>query len=74
MTADSVGKDLSPAPQILQMRWFKRDKEKDRFYLLAGMGGRALRRKHRLFLGWSIVFGVVVSAIVACLLYLMSRR
>jgi hypothetical protein len=37
------------------------------------MGGRALRRKQRVFLQWSIVIGLVVSAIVACVLYLMSR-
>jgi hypothetical protein len=36
------------------------------------MGGRALRRKHRRFLQWSIAIGLVVSAIVACILYLIS--
>jgi hypothetical protein len=56
------------------MLWFERDKEKQRFYLLPGMGGRALRAKHRRFLWWSIAFGLVVSAIVACVLYLISRR
>lgn len=54
------------------MSWFERDKEKERFYLLPGMGGRALRRKHRRFLQWSIAIGLVVSAIVACILYLIS--
>jgi hypothetical protein len=56
------------------MLWFERDKEKQRFYLLPGMGGRALRRKHRRFLGWAIAFGLVVSAVLACALYLISRR
>jgi hypothetical protein len=54
------------------MLWFQRDKERQRFYLLPGMGGRALRRKHRRFLQWSIAIGLVVSAIVACILYLIS--
>jgi hypothetical protein len=56
------------------MFWFARNKEHQRFYLLPGMGGRALRRKHRRFLRWSIAIGLVVSAIMACLLYLMSRN
>jgi hypothetical protein len=54
------------------MRWFQRNKEHQRFYLLPGMGGRALRRKHRRILGWSIVFGLVVSAALAGLLYYLS--
>jgi len=56
------------------MRWFERDKEKHRFYLLPGMGGRALRRKHRRFLGWSIAIGLVVSGILTVLLYLLSNQ
>ena len=56
------------------MAWFQRDKEKDRFYLLPGMGGRALRRKRKLILQWSIAAGVCVSAAVAGILYLISRR
>jgi hypothetical protein len=55
------------------MLWFQRNKEQQRFYLLPGMGGRALREKHRRFLRWSIAFGLVVSGIVACVLYLLSR-
>ena len=54
------------------MLWFQRDKEKERFYLLPGMGGRA-RRKEMRFLRWSIAAGLVVSAIVAGILYLISR-
>ena len=55
------------------MRWFARNKEQQRFYLLPGMGGRALRKKHQLFLRWSIAIGLVVSAVVAGVLYLISR-
>ena len=55
------------------MLWFGRNKEHQRFYLLPGMGGRALRRKQLLFLRWSIAIGLVASAIVACVLYLISR-
>jgi len=55
------------------MLWFGKNKEPQRFYLLPGMGGRALRKKQRLFLRWSIAIGLVVSGVVACLLYFMSR-
>ena len=56
------------------MQWFGRNKEQQRFYLLPGMGGRALRKKQRLFLRWSIAIGLVVSALTAGILYLISRR
>ena len=55
------------------MLWFDRNKKRQRFYLLPGMGGRALRKKQRLFLRWSIAIGLVVSGVVACVLYFMSR-
>jgi hypothetical protein len=56
------------------MGWFVRDKEKDRFYLLPGMGGRALRRKRKMILQWSIVAGLVASGVVAWILYLISHQ
>jgi hypothetical protein len=60
--------------KISPMLWFQRDKEKHRFYLLPGMGGRALRRKHRRFLGWSIAIGLVVSGVLAWLLFILSNQ
>jgi hypothetical protein len=51
------------------MAWFDNNKEKERFYLLPGMGGRALRRKHKRILGWSLLAGLVVSLALAFLLY-----
>jgi hypothetical protein len=48
-------------------------KKKQRFYLLPGMGGSALRRKRKLIWRWTIGVGVVVSGILGVLLYLMSR-
>jgi hypothetical protein len=50
-----------------------RDKEKDRFYLLPGMGGRAFRRKQRVILWWSVVAGLLVSSFLAGALFLLSR-
>ena len=60
--------------KISQMLWFERDKERERFYLLPGMGGRARRAKEMRFLRWSIAAGLVVSAIVAGILYFISRN
>jgi hypothetical protein len=49
-----------------------KQKERQRFYLLPGQGGRATRRKHRVILLWAIVTGLVVSAVLALVLYLMN--
>lgn len=48
-------------------------KERERFYLLPGMGGRAYRRKCRFILWCSVAAGLVASAIVALILCLLSR-
>jgi hypothetical protein len=61
------------------MRWssmafFRKDKEKERYYLLPGMGGRSYRRKQRWMLRWSILAGICTSAIIAGLLYWISNR
>jgi hypothetical protein len=55
------------------MALFARDKEKERFYLLPGMGGRNLRRKRKVILQWSIVAGLFTSIVLAILLYLISK-
>ena len=44
-----------------------------RFYLLPGQGGRAYRRKQQIFLLVAIIVGIVVSAIIGLVLYLMNR-
>ncbi len=54
--------------------WFEKHKERSRFYLLPGMGGKALRRKRRRILLWAIGAGLFVSAVVGSMLYLMSSR
>jgi hypothetical protein len=50
-----------------------KDKARQRFYLLPGMGGRALRRKQIVILRWTIAAGLFVSGMVACLLYVIYR-
>jgi hypothetical protein len=56
------------------MALFAHDKEKERFYLLPGMGGKNLRRKRRVILRWSIVAGLFTSVVLAILLYLISKN
>jgi hypothetical protein len=57
-----------------ELMWFKRDKEKERFYLLPGQGGRAMRRKRAMFLAWSIAAGLIVSLGMAFALYFANMR
>ena len=47
--------------------------EKERFYLLPGQGGSSYRRKQRFILKSAIVVGVVVSALLAALMFLLYR-
>jgi hypothetical protein len=49
------------------------NQEKERFYLLPGMGGRNYRRKQKVILKASLVVGVLVSAIFAAIMYFVSR-
>jgi hypothetical protein len=54
------------------MALLSRDPEKERYYLLPGMGGRAYRRKQQIALVWAIAIGLVVSGVLAGLMYLLS--
>ncbi len=56
------------------MSLFGKPKEKERFYLLPGMGGRNYHRKQKRILRWSILAGVCTSALLAGLLYWISLR
>lgn len=54
--------------------WLARNKERQRFYLLAGMGGSGARRKHRRILVWAIAAGLVISAVLAALMIFFNRQ
>jgi hypothetical protein len=56
------------------MGWFSPDKERDRFYLLPGMGGSAMRRKRNTMLIWATLAGLLVSITVAAILYWLNSR
>jgi len=48
--------------------------EHQRYYLLPGMGGSARKRKHALFLKWSVATGLLVSALLAYLLWVLNHQ
>jgi len=52
--------------------WRKKNKEENRYYLLPGMA-RSNRRRHRQVVWWSIVFGIIFSALFGAFLYFINR-
>ncbi len=48
-------------------------KEKERYYLFAGMGGSAARRKRNLFLMWALIAAAVVAAGLAVVFVLADH-
>ena len=55
------------------MSWSKTTKPKERYYLFAGMGGAASRRKQKIFLLWSVVAAILISAGLAMILLLVNQ-
>ncbi len=51
----------------------ERPEEKERYYLLPGQGGSSYRRKQRLIIKYSIIVGVLVSALFATIMYFVNR-
>jgi hypothetical protein len=66
-----ISYSIIPSSSEQAARPWLMSKERQRYYLLPGMGGSAMRRKRKLILQWSIAAGLCVSAIVAGLLYLL---
>jgi hypothetical protein len=52
---------------------FGKKKERERYYLLAGMGGRAARRKNKIILQWSIIVGILTSAALVSVIFIDSH-
>ncbi|HZV36132.1 MAG TPA: hypothetical protein VFB72_16265, partial [Verrucomicrobiae bacterium] len=55
------------------MIWGRRNKEQERYYLFAGMGGEPSRRRRKVYLAWSILAGLMVSMAFAIVLFLVNR-
>ena len=53
---------------------FRRDPEKDRFYLLPGMGGKLLKKKNQQFLRIATLVGLIVAALVGYAIYRANVR
>jgi len=51
----------------------ERPEEKERYYLLPGQGGSSYRRKQRMIIKYSIIVGVLVSAVFAMIMYFVNR-
>ena len=51
----------------------KKDKPRERFYLLPGQGGRNYHRKQRRFRLWAALVAVIFGTVMAALMWWLSR-
>ncbi|MDR3460243.1 MAG: hypothetical protein P4N60_22675 [Verrucomicrobiae bacterium] len=51
----------------------KKNRPRERFYLLPGQGGRNYHRKQQYILRWSIALAVFFGAILAVVMWAMSK-
>jgi hypothetical protein len=51
----------------------KKDKPRERFYLLPGQGGRNYYRKQRVILTWAILVALICGALLAVVMWWLSR-
>jgi hypothetical protein len=51
----------------------KKDKSRERFYLLPGQGGRNFRRKQRLIMRWTIATALIFGALLAAVMWWLGR-
>jgi len=51
----------------------RKNKPRERFYLLPGQGGKNYHRKQRLILRWTIGVALVFGSVLAVVLWFMSK-
>jgi hypothetical protein len=51
----------------------KKDKPRERFYLLPGQGGRSFRRKQRFIMRWTLAVALVAGGTLAVVLWKLGR-
>jgi hypothetical protein len=51
----------------------RKNKPRERFYLLPGQGGKNYHRKQRLLLRWSVALALVFGAVLAAIMWAMSQ-
>lgn len=56
------------------MLFRKLDKERDRYYLLAGMGKSLARKKRRMMMTWAFAVALIVSLGLAALIYFLNTH
>jgi hypothetical protein len=55
------------------MRRHRREKEKKRFYLLPGQGGKMYRQKQKFILKWSVIAALTVALVLSAVMYFVNR-
>ena len=55
------------------MLFGKKNKPRERFYLLPGQGGRNYRRKQQRILRWTVVAALLFGTVLALLLWWSSK-
>jgi hypothetical protein len=51
----------------------KKNKPRERFYLLPGQGGRNYHRKQRLILGWTVAVSLLFGLALALTMWVLAR-
>jgi hypothetical protein len=51
----------------------KKNKSRERFYLLPGQGGKNFYRKQKIILGWTIAVALVFGGILAAVMWWVSK-
>ena len=51
----------------------KQPKEKERFYLLPGQGGRNFHRKQKVLLTWTVVVSLLFGGLLALVMWWFSK-
>ena len=52
---------------------FKKTKERDRYYLLPGQGGRNYVRKQRQILAWSVAVGLLLAGAMTIFMWYSAQ-
>ena len=65
-----AGKALCyPAPVF----FLKKDKPRERFYLLPGQGGKNYHRKQQLFRRWAILVALIFGTLMSAVMWWLAR-
>ena len=57
----------------LHVLFGKKDKPRERFYLLPGQGGRNYREKQKRLIFWAAVVAIILGAVLAAVMWYASK-